>query len=108
MLLLKSMLDKWGAVHCDNKNRTEGGIDGCIRTYYLGKAVEGKRSFPIELAQIGAVIICRLDNGQVQIYKCGKDLFLLPYLTERTHNRLLKRSCSRRKNDTTQSQRSVS
>jgi hypothetical protein len=50
-------------------------IDGCIRTYYLGTAVEGKRSFPIELAQIGAVIIYRLDNGQVKIYKCGDEVF---------------------------------
>jgi hypothetical protein len=50
-------------------------IDGCIRTYYLGTAVEGKRSFPIELAQIGATIIRRLDDGQVKIFKRGEEIF---------------------------------
>lgn len=50
-------------------------IDGCIRTYFLGTAVEGKRSFPIELAQIGAAIIHRCDDGSVKIYKRGNDIF---------------------------------
>lgn len=52
-------------------------IDGCIRTYYLGTAVEGKRSFPIELAQIGAAIIRRFDNGQVKIFRCKNKVLLL-------------------------------
>lgn len=52
-------------------------IDGCIRTYYLGTAVEGRRSFPIELAQIGAAIIRRLDNGKVRIFKCQNKILLL-------------------------------
>ena len=50
-------------------------IDGCIRTYYLGTAVEGKRSFPIELAQIGSATINRLDNGQVKVFKRGEEIF---------------------------------
>jgi len=52
-------------------------IDGCIRTYYLGTAVEGKRSFPIELAQIGAGIIQRQDDGQVKNFKVNNKVLLL-------------------------------
>jgi len=50
-------------------------IDGCIRSYYLGTAVEGKRSFPIELAQIGATIIHRLDDGKVKVFKRNEEFF---------------------------------
>ncbi|HHT10701.1 MAG TPA: hypothetical protein GX009_10370, partial [Candidatus Atribacteria bacterium] len=28
-------------------------VDGSIRTYFLGTGIEGRRSFPIEMAQIG-------------------------------------------------------
>ncbi len=40
-------------------------IDGSLRTYYLGTGIEGDRSFPIELAQIGAAVMGRTDNGKV-------------------------------------------
>ena len=41
-------------------------IDGSLRTYYLGTGMEGNRSFPIELAQIGAAVMVREDNGKVR------------------------------------------
>ncbi|MEW6419159.1 MAG: hypothetical protein AB1480_13745 [Nitrospirota bacterium] len=41
-------------------------IDGSIRTYFLGTGIEGTRSFPIELAQIGSAVINREDDGQLR------------------------------------------
>lgn len=40
-------------------------IDGSLRTYYLATGIEGNRSFPIELAQIGAAVMKRDDRGKV-------------------------------------------
>lgn len=42
-------------------------IDGSIRTYFLATGLEGTRSFPIELSQIGSVVIEREDNGQLRV-----------------------------------------
>jgi len=54
-------------------------IDGSIRTYYLGTGIEGERSFPIELAQIGAAIMRRDDLGIVKPLKIlHRILLLLP------------------------------
>ncbi len=41
-------------------------IDGSLKTYYLATGIEGERSFPIELAQIGASVMHREDNGKVR------------------------------------------
>jgi hypothetical protein len=41
-------------------------IDGSLRTYYLATGIEGNRSFPIELAQIGAAVMQRDDRGMVR------------------------------------------
>lgn len=41
-------------------------IDGSLRTYYLATGVESNRSFPIELAQIGASVMQRDDRGNVR------------------------------------------
>jgi len=38
-------------------------IDGSLRTYYLATGIEGNRAFPIELAQIGAAVIQRDEQG---------------------------------------------
>jgi len=40
-------------------------IDGSLRTYYLGTGIEGNRSFPIELALIGAAVLVRDEEGKV-------------------------------------------
>ncbi|MGB9715372.1 MAG: hypothetical protein ACPL1G_03025 [Thermodesulfovibrionales bacterium] len=54
-------------------------IDGSIRTYFLGTGIEGTRSFPIELAQIGSAVIKREDNGQLKVLASKhRILFLLP------------------------------
>jgi hypothetical protein len=54
-------------------------IDGSLRTYFLATAIEGNRSFPIQLAQIGAAVMRRDQTGRV----CCSDrknrvLLLLP------------------------------
>lgn len=54
-------------------------IDGSLRTYFLGTGIEGRRSFPIELSQIGATVIQREENGTIKTleYK-NKIVLLLP------------------------------
>lgn len=58
-------------------------IDGSIRTYFLATAIEGTRSFPIELAQIGAAAVKRDDEGNLKVYShTQKVLLLLPKQNE--------------------------
>jgi len=54
-------------------------IDGSIRTYFLGTGIEGNRSFPIELAQIGSAVLKREDDGQLTaLAQKQRILLLLP------------------------------
>lgn len=54
-------------------------IDGSLRTYYVGTGIEGNRSFPIELAQIGAAVMERNEEGTVRPLETRhRILFLLP------------------------------
>jgi len=52
-------------------------IDGSIRTYFLGTGIEGTRSFPIELAQIGSAVIKREDDGQLKVLAHKHQIILL-------------------------------
>lgn len=52
-------------------------IDGSLRTYYLGTGIENHRAFPIELAQIGAAVIERDDNGNCRPAAARHRLLLL-------------------------------
>jgi len=52
-------------------------IDGSIRTYFLGTGIEGTRSFPIELAQIGSTVIRREDDGQLRVLAHKHRIILL-------------------------------
>lgn len=52
-------------------------IDGSIRTYFLGTGIEGTRSFPIELAQIGGAVIIREDDGQLKVLSQKQRILLL-------------------------------
>jgi hypothetical protein len=52
-------------------------IDGSLRTYYLATGIEGNRSFPIELAQIGAAVMQRDDAGAVRPLATRQRLLLL-------------------------------
>jgi len=52
-------------------------IDGSIRTYFLGTGIEGRRSFPIELAQIGAAVVKREEDGSLTVFKQKQRILLL-------------------------------
>jgi len=52
-------------------------VDGSIRTYFLGTGIEGTRSFPIELAQIGSAVIKREDDGQLRVLTHKHRIILL-------------------------------
>lgn len=52
-------------------------IDGSLRTYFLATGIEGNRSFPIELAQIGAAVMQRDDKGNVHPLSVKHCLLLL-------------------------------
>jgi len=52
-------------------------IDGSLRTYYLATGIEGNRSFPIELAQIGASVVRRDEQGRVRPLTARHRILLL-------------------------------
>lgn len=52
-------------------------IDGSIRTYFLGTGIEGTRTFPIELAQIGAAVMRREQDGQLKALAHKQRILLL-------------------------------
>ncbi|MBI4675787.1 MAG: hypothetical protein HY741_29460 [Chloroflexi bacterium] len=52
-------------------------IDGSIRTYYLGTAVEEQRTFPVILSQIGAACVARKEDGHLKIQAHQQKLLLL-------------------------------
>ncbi len=52
-------------------------IDGSIRTYFLATGIEGRRSFPIELAQIGAAVVERDDSGGINVRSHQQKILLL-------------------------------
>lgn len=52
-------------------------IDGSIRTYFLATGIEGTRSFPIELAQVGATAVKRDDEGNLKVHSHTQRVLLL-------------------------------
>jgi len=66
----------------DRKHLFRYFIDGSLRTYYLMEAIEGGRAYPIELAQIGAAVMQRDDDGTVHARHIGtptrRALLLIP------------------------------
>ena len=52
-------------------------IDGSLRTYYLATGIEGNRSFPVELAQIGASIMERDEAGNARPLEVRHRVLLL-------------------------------
>lgn len=51
--------------------------DGSIKTYFLATVIEGDRSYPIELTQIGAAIVHRKDDGSMEVAKFERQVLLL-------------------------------
>lgn len=52
-------------------------VDGSFRTYFLGTGIESGRSFPIMLAQIGAAVVRREDDGRLHVHAQENRLLLL-------------------------------
>lgn len=52
-------------------------IDGSLKTYYLATGIEGNRSFPIEMAQIGAAVMQRDNLGNVKPLSVRHRILLL-------------------------------
>lgn len=52
-------------------------VDGSIRTYFLGTGIEGPKSFPIELAQIGATVVQREKDGNLKVLTHKQRILLL-------------------------------
>jgi hypothetical protein len=52
-------------------------LDGSRRSYFIGTALERDRSTPIQVAQIGAAVVHRLDDGSVKAARPRRRLMLL-------------------------------
>jgi hypothetical protein len=52
-------------------------IDGSLRTYFLATGVEATRTFPIELAQIGASVVRRNEKGRLDVLRGNHRILLL-------------------------------
>lgn len=52
-------------------------LDGSARTFFLGDAVEGTRRTPINVAQVGAAVVVREDNGQVHVAASRHRIYLM-------------------------------
>jgi hypothetical protein len=64
-------------IYRDQKHHYRYFIDGSLRTYYIATGIEGDRSFPIELAQIGAAVMERNERGNVRPLKVRQRILLL-------------------------------
>lgn len=51
--------------------------DGSIKTYFLGTVIEGDRSYPLELTQIGSAIVHRKEDGSLDVAKFERQVLLL-------------------------------
>jgi hypothetical protein len=65
------------ALHRTDKHLFRYFLDGSARTFFLGDAVEGSRSTPIHVAQIGAAAVFRKDNGEVKVAKSVHRIVLM-------------------------------
>lgn len=52
-------------------------LDGSARTFFLGDVVEGNRQSPVHVAQIGASVVFRKDNGQVNVARSKHQIVLM-------------------------------
>lgn len=64
-------------LHRDERHVLRFFLDGSARTFFLGDAVEGRKSTPIHVAQIGAVAVFRADRGQVHVARAIHRIVLM-------------------------------
>jgi len=63
-------------------------VDGSFRTYMIGTGVEGTRSFPIQLAQIGGAVVNREDDGSLKRHSSSFKILLVLAPSDTLYNRL--------------------
>jgi len=51
-------------------------LDGSVRTYFIGTVIEHQRSTPVQLAQLGAAVIHRRDDGRLHTVQTKRKLVL--------------------------------
>lgn len=52
-------------------------LDGSARTFFLGDVVEGTRRTPVHVAQIGAAVVFRKDDGQISVARSWRQIVLM-------------------------------
>jgi hypothetical protein len=65
------------ALHRTDRHFYNFFVDGSFRTYFLATGIESGRSFPVMLAQIGAAVIRREDDGRLRVHKRENRVILL-------------------------------
>jgi len=63
-------------------------VDGSFRTYMIGTGVEGTRSYPIQLAQIGGAVVYRNDDGSLKRHSSRFEILLVLAPSDTLYNRL--------------------
>jgi hypothetical protein len=58
-------------IYRDEAHRLRYFVDGSAKTYFIGTVLEQDRSSPVQLAQVGAAMVCREDNGRVRLAPDG-------------------------------------
>ncbi len=64
-------------LHRLERHRLRYFLDGSARTFFLGDAVEGTRRTPINVAQVGAAVVMRDDNGHVHVAASRHRIYLM-------------------------------
>jgi len=65
------------SIHRTERHPLRYFLDGSARTFFLGDAVEGPRQSSVHVAQIGASVVFRKDNGQVNVAKSKHQIVLM-------------------------------
>jgi len=65
------------SIHRTERHPLRYFLDGSARTFFLGDAVEGTRQSSVHVAQIGASVVFRKDNGQVNVAKSKHQIVLM-------------------------------
>jgi hypothetical protein len=65
------------SIHRTERHPLRYFLDGSARTFFLGDAVEGTRQSAVHVAQIGAAVVFRKNNGQVNVAKSKHQIVLM-------------------------------
>jgi len=54
-------------IHRAEAHRLRYFVDGSAKTYFIGTVLEGDRSSPVQLSQVGAAMVHRADDGRMRV-----------------------------------------